>query len=125
MGKILKLNVNGEFEEIQTKGKEVKYDELHAALGGFFERVTLNRELEDAKINVFVDEEGKIKELPVTTVVLNGNNIVEALAGPLVFTGSKDPDTPSITDEQIAIVKEVINDVKYVYGHKVRIVQYN
>jgi hypothetical protein len=117
-GKILKLNENLHFEEIETKSKEVRYYELKNAIGGYFERVTFNNKLQEAKVNVFVDEEGKIKNLPITVVVFDKGKIVETLVGPLVFTGANDPNMPSITDEQIAVVKDVLSEIAILIGNR-------
>lgn len=110
MGKLLKLNEKLDFEVIETESNEVSYEELRNAIGGYFERVTFNRELVDAKVSVFVDDEGKLKDLhPTVAIVRDNGTVIDLLAGPLVFTGLDDPDTPSITDEQIEVVKRVLS----------------
>lgn len=112
MGKLLKLNEKLDFEVIETESNEVSYEELKDAIGGYFERVTFNKELMDARINMFVDEEGKLKGLPVTVVVYDyeSNKVIETLNGPVVFTAMDDPDTPSLSNLQIEVIKQVLSN---------------
>ena len=111
--KMLKLNVeNLEFEEIivETEGKDIDFEEIQKAIGGYFERVTYNLRLQRNKINVFVDEEGKLKDLkPSVAVCFKKSNkieIIELLAGSLVFTRCDGEYDYGLTDEQIKIIKE-------------------
>lgn len=111
--KILKLNEKLEWEEIhfQAEDDKVDYKMLNEAIGGFIEHITYNIALEKCDIDVWIDEEGKLKGLEPTTIVVdrNNNEIVEVLAGPLVFTGKKNHDGESygLTDGQITIIKQV------------------
>lgn len=111
--KILKLNEKLEWEEIHFQAEDdvVSYKVLSEAIGGSIEHITFNMALDKCNIDVWIDEEGKIKGLPLTTSVIDKQKeeIVEVLAGPLVFTGKKNHNGESygLTDGQIEIIKQV------------------
>lgn len=115
MNKILRLNETSlEFDEVEIKNEEVEYDEIKDAVGGYIEHVTFNKMLEDIGVDMWVDEEGKLKErIPVVAVVdLNNFNAVEVLSGSIVFTSkrSSDPEgSYSLSDEQIEVIKKMFN----------------
>ena len=107
MGKILRLNTESlEFEELNTSDIIVGYRELMEAVGGYFERVTFNKRLCENNIDVFVNEEGKLINLDLSVVVVNQNNVVETLAGDIVFAGRRNNETLPLTENQIEIIKE-------------------
>lgn len=112
MAKILKLTEELEFEQVEVKGNVVSYEELNGAVGGWIERVTFNRELQENGIDVWIDEEGKLKSLTTTVVIESVMTCVEVLAGPLVFTGNKgDGESYALTDYQIECIKNVLSRV--------------
>lgn len=109
--KILKLNADTlKFEEISIKNRKVDYKEMREAVGGYIEHIVFNRELEANRIDVWCDEEGKLKNLKASVIVLDDNcEIVEVLAGSLVFTGKAgDGNSYGLTDEQVETIKEVL-----------------
>lgn len=111
MYKILKLE-NNKFEEIELETRIVDYEELNKAIGGYIEHITFNSELENAKIDVWCDEEGKLKNLSPQCIIadLKAEKVIDVIAGPLVFT-SRDREGNSLTlsEKQVEIIKEVID----------------
>lgn len=108
--KILRMTEKLEFEQVEVKSNVVSYEELSSAVGGWLERVTFNRELQENGIDVWIDEEGKLKNLQPTVVIESNMAVIEVLAGPLVFTGNKgDGESYALTDEQIECIKEVLS----------------
>lgn len=119
MGKILVLENTEVFSEVEIEENEVTYENISACLdGGYIERVTFNKRLAENNIDVFVDEEGKLKGLEAYVVVfdLTTDKIIEVLAGKLVFVGRRGSESIPLTDEQVKIVYEVLNEVLNVVG---------
>ena len=110
MYKILKLNYEKEFEEIILPTNYVSYDDIRNAVGGFIERVTFNIRLDKLNINVYVDEDGKCKNLEPTTAVadVKTKEIIDVLAGPLVFTNRVGEHDLPLTEIQQMAVKEIL-----------------
>lgn len=131
--KILRLNAETvQFEEIEVKGKKVSYEELRDAIGGYIEHITFNLELERAGIDVWVDEEGKLKNLTASTIVYDSkaSDVIDVCAGPLVFTKKTgDGESYCLTEQQIEIIKNELKQIA-TFGNnilgikKVRILPY-
>lgn len=96
--------------ELESNECPIGYTSLRNALdGGYLEHIQYNRRLVENKIDMWCDEEGKLKELAPEIVVFERetNKIVEVLVGPIVFTGSDGyGNSLPLTDAQIAIIKE-------------------
>lgn len=111
MYKILKLK-NNIFEKIEVSNRVVEYDELRKAIGGYIEHITFNRRLDEANIDVWCNEEGKLIGLELECLIVDSNSkkIIETIAGPLVFT-SRDNygNSLALSERQIEIIKEVID----------------
>lgn len=119
--KILRMGTNLEFEEIEISNKVVSYEELSNAVGGYIEHVTFNRELAENKIDVWCDEEFRLKGTKPSVVIVNDNgSFVEWLGGNLVFTARRgfDGESYGLTDRQIDIIKKVL-DVKIIINGNV------
>lgn len=115
MYKILKLK-NKKFEEIEVKNNIVEYEELSKAVEGYIEHITFNLELEKANIDVWCDEEGKLKELDLECIILdyNAKKVMEVIAGPLVFTSrDREGNSLSLSEKQIEVIKKVIDTKSY------------
>lgn len=131
--KILRMGTNLEFEEIEISNRVVSYEELRDAVGGWVERVTFNRELDENGIDVWCDEEYRLKDLTPSVVIVDDNmTVVDWLGGNLAFTGKSrncDGESYSLTTLQIEIVKRVLDKVGYACRKdtqaKVRLIQYN
>ena len=66
MNKILKLNAETlQLEEIKVNNNIVTCEELHNAIGGNFEHINFNENFIKNRIDIWVDEEGKLKEIQV------------------------------------------------------------
>lgn len=77
------------------------YKVIQQAIGGRFERVFLNQEIEDMRIDAYCDEEGKIKKLDPSAVIVDGENILEVIAGPILFISSDDEgNSIGLSEEQ-------------------------
>lgn len=114
MGKILVLENTEVLSEVEIEENEVTYENISKCLdGGYIERVTFNKRLAENNIDVFVDEEGKLKALECLAVVFDfkTGRIIETLAGKLIFVGRRGSDSIPLTDEQVKIVYEVLNVV--------------
>lgn len=112
--KILKFE-NAKFEEIEVCGEVVGYSELKNAIGGYIETCLYNSILKKNKIDIWCDEEGKLKSLPIECIILDAErmNVVDVVVGPLVFTSFDDKgNSLELTNEQIEIIKNSISVYK-------------
>lgn len=113
MNKILKLNAETlQLEEIKVNNNIVTCEELHNAIGGNFEHINFNENFIKNRIDIWVDEEGKLKDLKPSIALINqGKQIVDVLAGDVIFTSTDElGNTLSLHDNQIKIIKE---EIKY------------
>jgi len=132
-GKILVLSAETlEFTEVKFTGKKVPYELLSEGVAGLIEHVTFNRKLQESKIDVWCNEEGKLMDLKVSALVvldglrggLRGEEIVEQLVGNLVFSGSfrnseGEIDSCGLSEKQILLIKETLTKREvYMYGKK-------
>ena len=115
--KILRLRTDLTFEEIEVSSKVVQYKELRNAVGNWIEHVTFNRELDENGIDVWCDEEYRIKNSKPTVVVIDDNRkTIDWLGGNLVFTAKSrnyDGESYSLSEEQIIIIKYVLSRKAY------------
>ena len=122
------MGTNLEFEEIKVTNRVVEYDELRDAVGNWIERVTFNRELYDNGIDVWCDEEYRLKGMTPSVVIVNDDGkVIDWLGGNLVFTARRgfDGDSYSLTDTQIEHIKRVLSRTGYIKGViKVRLMKY-
>lgn len=78
----------GEQEGDTIETDHFDYKVIQKALGGdcTFEYAYFNKDVEDMGIDICVDEEGKIKELPPTAIIFGySGEIVDVIAGPILF----------------------------------------
>lgn len=121
--KILRMGTDLKFEEIEISNIIVQYEELSGAVGGYIERVTFNRELDENGIDVWCDEEYRLKGSTPSVMVVNDSlSVIECLGGNLVFTaqGNFDGESYALEDWQIDIIKRVLSRMAVVkHGAKV------
>lgn len=107
MKKILKLDAKtSTLTEIEVE--KVGYEEIHNGVNGYIERYIPNKEFSDNHIDIWIDEEGKLKGLQPNIAVLGENNeIIEMLVGDAIFTSLNEETGESLplTEEQIQIIE--------------------
>ena len=109
---VVKPNVGlvEEFVEVDNEDMTVNWKELSRLLdGGYIEHCTFSKKLYDNKIDMWVDDSGKVKGLDIGVVIINkcSGNVVEILAGNVVFTSFDNMgNTYPLNEEQIKIVKD-------------------
>lgn len=111
--KILKLNKEmKQFEEVKVKGSVVTYEELKDTVGGWIEHVTFNRKLHEAGIDMWIDEEGKLKNLNPSIIIADDNHIIETLCGDIVFTRriNHDDNSYCLLESQIELIKDILKN---------------
>lgn len=102
-----------EFIEVKVNSHKIGLEEILKAVEGYIEHVTYNKELYDAGIDMWVNEEGKLINLPISTAIFDAKsqNIIEVLNGNICFTAfNGDGYSYSLTDKQIEIIKKVLGD---------------
>lgn len=128
MGKILVLENAKVLSEVEVENEIVSFEDIREALdGGWIERVTYNKELYENNIDVFVDEEGKLKALECLAVVFDfkTDRIIETLAGKLIFVGRRGSESIPLNVNQISVINKVLSKVvKDAKGNMCRIIPY-
>lgn len=100
----------GEAHGFLIKTEKFGYQVIQEALGGdcTFEYAYFNKGVEDAGIDVCVDEEGKIKDLPPSAVIYDfENEIADVIAGPILFIGHDDEGASvGLSEEQLKYIQD-------------------
>lgn len=111
MGNVMIINEKSSLQEVETKEEILSLEEMQQFVHGLIETASFNRTLEQANIDLWINEEGKLDGLPITAIVVKepGFQIVDRLAGPVLFTGqTEDGESCGLTEEQTTIVRDVI-----------------
>lgn len=106
--KLLVLNCETlEFEVKELPSNEVGYEVLNEAVGGWIEHITYNREFVERHIDMWCNEEGKLKDLkPSVAIVDKMDIIVEILVGNIAFTKCDcEGNSFGLTDEEVEFTK--------------------
>ena len=81
------------------------YEFVKRNVGGYLEHVPL-RELDSRNIDMWIDEEGKLKNKSTTIMLTSQNKIYDYIVGTVVFTKVDDEgNTISLTDEDVEFIK--------------------
>lgn len=96
--KILKLEPHEELKEIEI---ENSLEALQKEVEGYIEFIRV-----DKNHALIVNEEGKIRQLPVCLVLKQNSKIIDELVGNILFVRIKDEDVDSLTSEEIEALKE-------------------
>jgi hypothetical protein len=109
---ILKLNVKTMgLEVIQVQNLELKtiYDNLKVDENDddvTFETITINKFFQKNRVIGLIDKSGKIKELDISAILVNGNgDILDTIAGNILFVGLEGEDIVGLTPEQMMVTK--------------------
>lgn len=133
MKKLLILEPNLKFEEIEIEGNEVTYEMLSSRLGFIEHLAGYNDTLDKHHISIWCDEEHKLKdgwELNSNIAVVDKfGRLVELLAGRLIFTiDGQFGETFGLDDEHIKIIKEQLSSEGIInfgmVNKKVKILKY-
>ena len=92
---------NYEIQEVE----EISLAFMQNTVKGFIEHVALPIDLEEQKIDLWVNEEGKLLRLNPNVVIANKDNeVLDILVGPILVTSSYEDEVVGLTDEQILSV---------------------
>lgn len=94
MGKILAMRLNSDpaIEEM-----DMGYESIKEFIGGYMEHVSVTD-----KIDLWINEEGKILMMDVNFALVHDNTVVDFVAGNAFFAGHNDEgDTIGLTEAQI------------------------
>lgn len=89
-----------------TKIADIENDlqSLQNLVGGYIEALPLTKD-----VLLICNEEGKLKGLPVNfNIVINGK--IESIVGNVFFVGKNDSDFDSLTNEQIVILQDYLDN---------------
>lgn len=106
--KVLVLS-NGIFKE---KEIDNTLEALQSEVNGYIEIPYLSNRLSEKRIDMIINEEGKmIDDLKIEIVVVASNrNVTDIIFGNIVFASNDDEgNTVGLTDEQIEFIKHELN----------------
>lgn len=106
--------------ELEVITMENKLENLQKEVGGLIEIPYISERLDNAKVDIVINEEGKILELPATIALIDKNTgtMVDMVCGVCLFVShDAEGNTIGLTDEQIEFVgnifeKEIMVDSK-------------
>ena len=90
----------GKSPEVREIDNDLKV--LQELVGGYIETVRYNN------LTMIINEEGKLKGLPINFFVLHGDLSSEAIVGPVIFCRSEGFDFTSLQDEDIEMIQEAL-----------------
>ena len=83
---------------------------LQKSVGGYIERIPL-RSLDNKKIDMWCNENGKLIGLPLTLMLFYQGKILDGIVGNVVFTKTNDDgDTISLTEKDIKYIKKLFSE---------------
>ena len=100
-------------EEIEIGDELVN---LQNSVNGIIEIPYISEKLYENKIDIVINEEGKLMDLCPTIAVIDKetNETLDLLVGNVLFTGfTEEGETVGLTDEQCNIIKESLECVLY------------
>ena len=99
--KVLIKNIG---ENTKITNIENDLQSLQNLVGGYIEALPLTKD-----VLLICNEEGKLKGLPVNfNIVINGK--IESIVGNVFFVGKNDSDFDSLTNEQIIILQDYLDN---------------
>lgn len=113
--KILVLNCETlEFEVKELPSNKVGYEILSDTVGGYIEHITYDKDFANRRIDMWIDEEGKLKGLNPCVAIVDENNVMmDIIVGNVIFTTCDlEGDSFGLTDEEIGFIKTKF-DVAY------------
>jgi hypothetical protein len=113
-GMFVEKEINNTLEALQTE------------VGGYIEIPFLSAKLNDNRIDMIINEEGKfIDGLKIEIAVVHQGRIMDLVFGNIVFASNDDEgNTIGLTEEQIAFVKQELKREMIVkYGERIEIVK--
>lgn len=106
--KITKYGMNVDIEPFKSDLKS-----LQNAVGGTIEHFYIDPDLTDQYIDMWIDDEGKLKGLDPVFLLLNNGKPVDMIVGNCVFTKyDKEGNTYGLSDHDMAIVREWLYQVQ-------------
>lgn len=114
--KVLVLS-NGALEEKEIKNN---LESLQEIVGGYIEIPFLGKVFNENKIDVIINEEGKLIDgMRPEIALVNNNQVVDIVYGNCIFAShDSDGNTISLNDKQKEIVMEVLKNEVMLYNRK-------
>lgn len=82
---------------------------LQESVGGLIERVYVNDDMERLKIDLYVNEEGKLLDLEENALIIRDGSTFDVLVGPMIFVScNEEGETVGLSAEQIEYIIKYI-----------------
>lgn len=106
--------LKAKMEEVNVDGVRLSLDKLQSLVGGYIELANFDDLMARKRVDMFCDEEGKMKRgcLP-SIIVLNKNHdtILDAFVGNVVFAANDgNGNTVGLCEEQIDFIKKRLSE---------------
>ena len=94
---------------------EDAYEVSRDFIGGYLELVAMP-DLNEHDIDMFCDEEGKLKGLKPTIILVNGRMYLDTIVGNVVFSKHDDEgNTISLDDEDIKLIRDKFDNDGFMF----------
>lgn len=88
---------------------EDSYDFLRKCIGGYLEHLVV-----DKNIDMWMDEDGKLKDLDTTIILTRNYTMCDNVVGNVVFTRfNDDGETISLTDDDVKLIRNKFDNDGY------------
>lgn len=118
-GRILPGSLGVDFFDNKEK---MELEGMQKVVGGLIELLWVNDEFNKMKIDLFINEEGKLNNLEPTAVMLGDDNkILDVIAGPILITATDgEGETIPLTEEQIKYIEENLDYAGVLFKGEIR-----
>lgn len=98
-------------KELVSKDIEEGYKSLQREVDGLIECPVLSNKLYANGVDTYINEEGKLLPLEPSAVVFHEGEVIDVVAGNIVFVGYTDEGkTIGLTDEQETLVRDMFEN---------------
>ena len=116
--KVLKL-INDELLEEEIESITLKY--MQSVVGGYIEAPYICDELSNSNIDVIINEEGKILDLPVTILLTKDyDEVIDTIQGNVLFCShDEEGENIGLTNDQIQVIHNLFINESGLEGYRV------
>lgn len=91
------LVINNNFEH--------SLENMQKSVGGYIEALTIHESKDGRRLTVWLNEEGKINDLPPNFAIVNNGQVLDIVMGNVLITSDIEGETVGLNDEEIEILK--------------------
>lgn len=93
--------------------------DLQSFVDGYIEIPILSKKLYQNKIDMVINEEGKLKDLKESLAITSNRQIVDVIRGNVVFVSHDEQgEMVSLTEEQVTLLKALLSEKVSIFNPK-------